>query len=104
MPPKKPGRFSCLDGQVNGWSFKVYIDGKVQVGTAAKGQAYERWSFWLTSYERRRRQDGTVCRFRRVVRAARNGHCAEMLVLVNTMIRLPNVIFALVWLSWQGTT
>ena len=39
-------------------------------------------------------QDGTVCRFRRVVRAARNGHCAEKLVLVNTMIRLPNVIFA----------
>ena len=53
MPPKKPGRYSCLDSQVNGWSFKVYIDGmgKAQVGTAAKGQAYKRWSFWLTSYE-----------------------------------------------------
>ena len=52
MPPKKkPALFECVDGEVDGWAFKVYAEGKVQVGTAAKGQPYERWSFRLTSYE-----------------------------------------------------
>ena len=37
MPPRKRGAFSCLDGDVNGWPFKVYNDGKVQVGTPPRG-------------------------------------------------------------------
>ena len=48
---RKSTLFQRLDGEVDGWPFKVYDDGKVQLGTAAKGQPYARWSFKLSSYE-----------------------------------------------------
>ena len=58
MPLKRKSTlFQRLDGEVDGWPFKVYDDGKVQLGTAAKGQPYARWSFKLSSYE----EDAAIC-------------------------------------------
>ena len=61
MPPKKPiAAFKRTSGQVRGWPYTVFGDGKVQVGTAAKGQPFERWSFRLTSYEDNEDRDACV--------------------------------------------
>ena len=59
MPPKQNRQqYEPSHGLVEGWSFKVFGDGKVQVGTAAGGP-YKRWSFRLSSYENN--EDRAAC-------------------------------------------
>lgn len=42
---------SALTGVVKGWKYRVYGNGLVKVGTAAKGQPFAQFTFRLTSYD-----------------------------------------------------
>ena len=48
---------------------RVYRDGKVNVGTASKGQPFERWSLNLTSYDDNRGDYGPLKRVEILVNA-----------------------------------
>ena len=55
MPPKKTTKVCEPSGDairwVEGWSYRVYEDGYVKVGTGIAGTQFARWTFRLTSYK-----------------------------------------------------
>ena len=55
MPPKKTKKICEPSGDairwVAGWSYRVYEDGLVMVGTGTPGTRFARWTFRLTSYK-----------------------------------------------------